>query len=268
MVSVAAAAAVILVTAVCLRRRWAARREKKKCIAPVHPDGPSGLEFVGLEGIVDTDGNGNSHNSSSGSPTVVAGSLSPSGDYNNDHNNRHTRDPPPYVQPPLVSERASRLLEPRSPAVSPPVPLSVIEASRAKAETSLCDGSVGPTSGGTKGNGCGERSGGGGSVSMARAVLEAAETLAQNCSSVPGVAEAATLVTVLVNLATDHRSNAGAAATRLRRCRSILTMLERAAKVLGKVKAPCCYKTVFDVLHHACRIECCCPTGGDETLPW
>ncbi|CAM9446055.1 unnamed protein product, partial [Hapterophycus canaliculatus] len=64
------------------------------------------------------------------------------------------------------------------------------------------------------------------------AVVAAAQELAQHCQ-IPGVSEAATVVSILVKLVTDSQDAARDDA-RLKRCRSIVMMLERAAKVLGK----------------------------------
>lgn len=50
----------------------------------------------------------------------------------------------------------------------------------------------------------------------------------------PGVSEAAGLVVILINLATDNRGNAAATDQTMKRCRSIIIMLNRAAEVLGK----------------------------------
>lgn len=73
-------------------------------------------------------------------------------------------------------------------------------------------------------------------VNMIQAVMDAAETLAEH-SIVPGISEAAALVGVLVRLATDHRSNPVSVEKRVRWCRSIVAMLERAAELLGKVRS-------------------------------
>lgn len=72
-------------------------------------------------------------------------------------------------------------------------------------------------------------------LDLSSAVLTAAESLAQN-SFIPGVREAATVVSGLVGLAADHKSNAGDMERRVRWCRSIVMTLERAGKVLGKVR--------------------------------
>ena len=105
------------------------------------------------------------------------------------------------------------------------------------------------------GDGGGDRNGGGGTsgetgrqgaggvlegaggtvMDIATAVMAAAEGLAQQ-SFVPGVREAATVVSGLVKLAADHRSNAGDMEKRVRWCRSIVLTLERAGEVLGKVR--------------------------------
>lgn len=70
---------------------------------------------------------------------------------------------------------------------------------------------------------------------MAQAVLEAAGALAEQ-SGVPGVCQAATLVSMLVKLAADCRESAAALEWRVKWCRSILMTLESAEEVLGKVK--------------------------------
>ncbi|CAN0560046.1 unnamed protein product, partial [Ectocarpus sp. 12 AP-2014] len=65
------------------------------------------------------------------------------------------------------------------------------------------------------------------------AVLAAAEELAHHCQ-IPGVSEAATVVSILVHLVTDSRDSLSRGDGAVKRCRSIVMMLERAAKVLGK----------------------------------
>lgn len=75
----------------------------------------------------------------------------------------------------------------------------------------------------------------GGGVGVARAVMEAARDLAQQ-SPILGVSEAATLVSILVDLVSDGRDSLGGGEERLKRCRSIVTLLQRASKVLGKVR--------------------------------
>lgn len=72
-------------------------------------------------------------------------------------------------------------------------------------------------------------------ISAAEAVMEAAMVVASS-SSIPGVVETAKLVSLLVNLVVDHNSNDAAVDRRVRWCRSIITILERASELLGKVK--------------------------------
>lgn len=71
-------------------------------------------------------------------------------------------------------------------------------------------------------------------VGLGQAVGDAAHELARNCH-IPGVSEAAAAVAILVNLVTDNRDTKNCTEASLRRCRSIVMMLQRAAKVLGKV---------------------------------
>ncbi|CAB1102896.1 unnamed protein product [Ectocarpus sp. CCAP 1310/34] len=63
------------------------------------------------------------------------------------------------------------------------------------------------------------------------AILVAAEDLAHHCQ-IPGISEAATAVSILIHLVLDNRDLTSSAG--VKRCRSIVMMLERAAKVLGK----------------------------------
>ena len=70
---------------------------------------------------------------------------------------------------------------------------------------------------------------------MAEAVMEAAAAVA-NSSSVPGVSEAATLISTLVKLVVERQNNDSAAEWRLRWCRSIVTLLGQASEILGKVR--------------------------------
>ena len=72
-------------------------------------------------------------------------------------------------------------------------------------------------------------------LSMAEAVMGAAEAVA-NSSSVPGVSEAATLISTLVKLVVERQNSDSAAEWRLRWCRSIVTLLDQASKILGKVR--------------------------------
>lgn len=71
-------------------------------------------------------------------------------------------------------------------------------------------------------------------VGYSQAVVAAAQELAQHCQ-IPGVSEAATVVSILVRLVSDHQDDLGRGDAKVKRCRSIVMMLERAAKVLGKV---------------------------------
>lgn len=73
-----------------------------------------------------------------------------------------------------------------------------------------------------------------GGLGLGQAVGDAANALARNCS-IPGVSEAATALSILVGLVTNNRDNKNGIEASLRRCRSIVLMLESAAKVLGKV---------------------------------
>lgn len=75
----------------------------------------------------------------------------------------------------------------------------------------------------------------GGRSDVAYALMEVATELAQNCP-VPGVSEAASLMSFLVKLVSDSRGNNRGVEERLRRCRSVITLLQNAAKVFGKVR--------------------------------
>lgn len=72
-------------------------------------------------------------------------------------------------------------------------------------------------------------------VGVARAVMEAARDLAQQ-SPVLGISEAATLVSILVSLVSDSKHSDRESEARMKRCRSIVALLQRAGKVLGKVR--------------------------------
>ncbi|CAM9529744.1 unnamed protein product, partial [Ectocarpus fasciculatus] len=72
-----------------------------------------------------------------------------------------------------------------------------------------------------------------GGVGYGQAVMAAAQELAEHCQ-IPGVSEAATAVSILVRLVSDSRENAGRGDDGVKRCRSMIMILERAAKVLGK----------------------------------
>ncbi|CAN0411915.1 unnamed protein product, partial [Ectocarpus sp. 8 AP-2014] len=69
-------------------------------------------------------------------------------------------------------------------------------------------------------------------VGVGQAVIVAAQDLAHHCQ-VPGVSEVATLVSLLVNLVTDSCDNNSGSDGRLRQCRSIIVLLNRADKVAG-----------------------------------
>lgn len=76
-------------------------------------------------------------------------------------------------------------------------------------------------------------------IGVIQAVLQSAEQIAVN-SAIPGVGEAATLVSVLVRLVDDSDGNPAAGEWRVRWCRSILVMLQRAEALLGKVRRVSC----------------------------
>ena len=71
-------------------------------------------------------------------------------------------------------------------------------------------------------------------LSVAQAVIDAAQELATMCT-VPGVAEVAGLVIVLMNLLEDSSNTMGAGENMVKRCRSVLLLVQRAAGVLGEV---------------------------------
>ncbi|CAM9852438.1 unnamed protein product, partial [Ectocarpus fasciculatus] len=70
-------------------------------------------------------------------------------------------------------------------------------------------------------------------VGYGQAILTAAEELAHQCQ-IPGVSEAAKAVSILIHLVLDSRDLTSRGDAEVKRCRSIVMMLERAAKVLGK----------------------------------
>lgn len=70
-------------------------------------------------------------------------------------------------------------------------------------------------------------------VGVGRVAMEVALELAQNCQ-LPGVSEAATAISILVNMVVDSSEDDGDA--KLKQCRSIIMVLERAAKVAEKVR--------------------------------
>ena len=71
-------------------------------------------------------------------------------------------------------------------------------------------------------------------ISAAVAVMEAASAVASS-SSIPGVSEAASLVSVLVKLVVDKKDNDITGDWRVRWCRSIVAVLERASELIEKV---------------------------------
>lgn len=73
-----------------------------------------------------------------------------------------------------------------------------------------------------------------GGCDVVNAILEVAHNVAQQ-SQVPGVCEAAMLVSTLVNLISADRTNIADAEERLQRCHLLATMLQRAATVLEQV---------------------------------
>lgn len=89
--------------------------------------------------------------------------------------------------------------------------------------------------GGSSPTGRRESSGGPG---LGHAVAELAQQLALN-SQIPGISEAAGAVSIVVKLLTDNRDNKNGTEASLKRCRSIVVLLQRAAKVLGKVSCRC-----------------------------
>ena len=74
-------------------------------------------------------------------------------------------------------------------------------------------------------------------LDVVEAVVEAGHQLASN-SAIPGICEAARLVSILVRLVTDYRDGSSEVEWRVKRCRSIIFMLERAGEVLAKVRRP------------------------------
>ena len=69
---------------------------------------------------------------------------------------------------------------------------------------------------------------------VAQAVMGVAHDLAQ-MSQIPGVTEVAGLVIVLMNLVTDNSDNVDGIENTVKRCRSVVTLLQRAASVLQHV---------------------------------
>ena len=92
-------------------------------------------------------------------------------------------------------------------------------------------------------------------VGMTETVIGAAKGLAR-MSQFPGVAEVAGLVVVLMNLATDSSDIIGASDTMVKRCRSVMGLLQRAERVLEEVglNLPC---TIY-CKPNRCRSHCAC----------
>lgn len=72
-------------------------------------------------------------------------------------------------------------------------------------------------------------------IGVGNAVVAAAQELAR-MTQVPGVAEAAGLVIVLMNLVTDSSNITGTVIHMVKRCRSVMVLLRRAASVLEEVR--------------------------------
>ena len=68
---------------------------------------------------------------------------------------------------------------------------------------------------------------------IGQAILQSAKELVEG-STTPGIREVATVVSILVNLIADKQDNVKSTEASLRRCRSIITMLNRASKLIGK----------------------------------
>lgn len=71
-------------------------------------------------------------------------------------------------------------------------------------------------------------------ISVAQAVIAAAHELAR-MSQIPGVAEVAGLVVVLVNMVTDSSDIIGVADNVIKRCRTVMFLLQRASSFLKQV---------------------------------
>lgn len=83
-------------------------------------------------------------------------------------------------------------------------------------------------------------------IGVAQAVLGAAHELAR-MSQFPGVTELAGLVIVLMNMVNDKSDIIGVADTMIKRCRSVLFLLQRAASVLQEVRG--------DVSRCSCKLR-------------
>ncbi len=73
-----------------------------------------------------------------------------------------------------------------------------------------------------------------GDIGLGEVVLDAAKYLAHHCQ-IPGVSEAASVVSTLVTMVSDRRDIQSGGDSNLRQCRSVVRMLERASKVAGRV---------------------------------
>lgn len=71
-------------------------------------------------------------------------------------------------------------------------------------------------------------------ISVARAVIAAAHELAR-MSQIPGVAEVAGFVVVLMNMVTDGSDIIGVADNMIKRCRTVMFLLQRASSLLKQV---------------------------------
>ena len=72
-------------------------------------------------------------------------------------------------------------------------------------------------------------------IGVGHAVMAAAQELAQ-MSQIPGIPEAARLVIILMNLLTDSSNIMGTADHMVKRCRSLMVLLRRAASLLEEVR--------------------------------
>ena len=119
-----------------------------------------------------------------------------------------------------------------------------------------------------------------GDKDVAKAVVEAACNLALQ-SHVPGVCEAAKLVSILVNLVLDDEGSIAEIESGVKRCRLLITILKRAAMVLGKVRRhESCHggvqvpgegSTDVRLFRTSVRLllsgtDACAPPGGRERL--
>lgn len=73
-----------------------------------------------------------------------------------------------------------------------------------------------------------------GDIGVGNAVFVAAQELVNHCQ-IPGVSEAAAVVVIMAKMVADSRDSSAASEARLRKCRTIVMALKRAAKVAEKV---------------------------------